>query len=162
MTSHTLQWHGLDENLKAARGMSGIEYLRAMSEGRLSGPPIGSTMDLRFETIDPGHLVFRGRPFDFHHNPLGIVHGGFAATLLDSALGCATLTLLPQGSIFTTVDLHVNFTRPISVDTGDLLATADVVNAGRKIITAFAKLEGLDGKLYAHANSTCMVLPWPE
>lgn len=162
MKSHTLQWHGLEQNLAAAREMSGIEYLRAMSDGRLPGPPIFSTMDVRFESIDPGHLVFRGRPFEFHYNPMGIVHGGFASTLLDSALGCATMTLLPKGSIFTTVDLHVNFTRPLGVETGELRAIGDVINPGRKIITSFARLEDLNGKLYAHANATCMVLPWPE
>lgn len=161
MKTHELHWHDLTGNLKAARDLSGIEYLRAMQAGRLNAPPIGSTFDLHFETIEPGRLSVRGRPHEFHYNPLGIVHGGFASTILDTALGCATMTLLPRGSIFTTVDLHVNFTRPMTVQTGEVVATAEVLNAGRKIVTSFARLEDASGKLYAHANSTCMVLPWP-
>ena len=160
--AQTITWEDPARGVSAARTMSGIEYLRAMSEGSLPAPPIASLMDMRFETIEPGHLVFRGRPFGFHYNPMGQVHGGFASTLLDSALGCATLTLLPKGMIFTTLDLHVNFVRPLSLEVGELRCTADVIHGGKRVVTSFGRVEDLSGKLYAHANSTCMVLPWPE
>lgn len=160
--THTLNWGDPWTGPKAARSMSGIEYLRAISAGTLPGPPIASTMDLQFETIERGHLVFRGRPFEFHFNPMGQVHGGFASTMLDSALGCVTMTLLPKGMVFTTLDLHVNFVRPLSLEAGELRCIADVVHGGRRIVTSFGRIEDAGGKLYAHANSTCMVMPWPE
>ena len=159
--SHTVTWNDPAAALAAARGLSGMEYVLAMRSGELPAPPIASTMALRFEDVKPGHIVFRGRAFEYHYNPMGVVHGGFASTLLDSALGFATLTLVPKGSFFTTVDLHVNFVRPIHADLGELRASADVLSPGKKIITSFARLEDENGKLYAHANSTCMVLPWP-
>ena len=93
--------------------------------------------------------------------PMGQVHGGFASTLLDSALGCATMTLLPKGMMFTTLDLHVNFVRPLSLEVGELRCIADVIHGGKRVVTSFGRVEDLSGKLYAHANSTCMVLPWP-
>lgn len=160
--TQTLNWGDPTIGPRAARTMSGIEYLRAMSSGALPGPPIASTIDMQFETIERGHLVLRGRPFGFHINPMGQVHGGFASTMLDSGLGCVTLSLLPKGMVFTTLDLHVNFVRPISLEAGELRCIADVVHGGRRIVTSFGRIEDADGKLYAHANSTCMVMPWPE
>ena len=160
--AHTLEWEDSARGLRAARTMTGIEYLRAMQDGTLPGPPIAATMDMRFEVVEPGHVVFAGRPFGFHYNPMGGVHGGFASTLLDSALGCATMTLLPKGMMFTTLDLHVNFVRPLSVEAGELRCTGDVIHGGKRIVTSFGRVEDGSGKLYAHANATCMVLPWPE
>ncbi|MDP9017671.1 MAG: PaaI family thioesterase [Candidatus Eremiobacteraeota bacterium] len=160
--SHTIRWGDPTAGPKAARNMTGIEYLRAMKDGTVPGPPIASLMDLRFEAIEPGHLVFTGRPFEFHFNPMGQVHGGFASTLLDSALGCVTMTLLPKGMIFTTLDLHVNFVRPLTLEVGELRCIGDVVHGGRRVVTSFGRIEDRGGKLYAHANSTCMVIPWPE
>ena len=141
--------------------MSGIEYIRAMHEEAVPGPPIASTMNLRFELIEPGHLILRARPFEFHYNPMGQIHGGFASTVLDSALGLVTLSTLPKGQIFTTLDLHVNFVRPLSTEVGELVCTGDVIHGGKRVITSFGKLEDGAGKLYAHATSTCMVLEWP-
>ena len=160
--SHTLTWEDPTVGPRAARTMSGIEYLRAMHSGELPGPPIASVIDLRFEVIEAGHVVLRGRPSEFHYNPMGVVHGGFAGTLLDSALGIATLSTLPQGLMFTTLDLHVNFVRALGLEAGDLRCIGDVVHGGKRIVTSFGRLEGLDGKLYAHASATCMVLPWPQ
>ena len=162
MHSQTLTWEDSARGVRAARTMSGIEYLRAMKDGVLPGPPIASLMDMHFDTIEPGHVVFRGRPFGFHYNPMGQVHGGFASTLLDSALGCATMSLLPKGMMFTTLDLHVNFVRPLSLEIGELRCIGDVIHGGKRVVTSFGRVEDAGGKLYAHANSTCMVLPWPE
>lgn len=160
--TQTLEWGDPGIGPSAAREMSGIEYIRAMHEEKVPGPPIAATMDLRFEVIEAGHLVLLARPFEFHYNPMGQIHGGFASTVLDSALGLVTLSTLPKGKIFTTLDLHVNFVRALSTEVGELVATGDVIHGGKRIITSYGKLEDRVGKLYAHATSTCMVLDWPD
>ena len=160
--SHTITWGDPFAGPGIARTMSGIEYLRAMSLGVAPAPPIASLIALAFESIDLGRVVMLGRPAEYHYNPLGIIHGGFASTLLDSALGLVTLSILPKGMMFTTLDLHVNFARPIHVDTGEMRCTGEVVHGGKRVVTSFGRLEDKNGKLYAHANATCMVLPWPD
>lgn len=160
--THTVRWDDPAPGLRAARTMSGIEYLVAMQDGTLPAPPIASLVDMRFESVERGRIVMRGSVFEYHFNPIGIVHGGFASTLLDTVLGLATLSLLPRGIIFTTLDLHVNFVRPLTLGVGELRCTGDIVHGGKRVVTSFGRLEDLNGKLYAHANSTCMVMPWPD
>ncbi|GAC1658745.1 MAG: PaaI family thioesterase [Vulcanimicrobiaceae bacterium] len=160
--THTISWDDPAVGPQQARGLTGIEYVRAMAAGTLPAPPIAALIDLRFEAIEKGHLVLRGRPSEFHLNPMGIIHGGFASTLLDSVLGLVTLTILPKGIIFTTLDLHVNFVRPLSVAVGDLLCTGDVVHGGKRVVTSFGRIEDGSAKLYAHASATCMAMPWPD
>ena len=160
--SHTLVWHDPSVGPKAARSMAGIEYLRAMRDGSLPPPAFVTHLDLQFEEVESGHVVFSALPQEFHLNPVGVVHGGFASWLLDSALGCATLSLLPAGMVFTTLDLHVNFVRAITPAAGRLRGIGDVVHGGRTVVTSFGKILDDAGKLYAHATSTCMVLPWPS
>lgn len=135
----------------------GREILDAMMSGELPYPPMNETMNMTLLEVDDGRAVFQGIPLLQHYNPLGTVHGGWFATLLDSALGCAVQTTLPAGRSYTTVELGINIVRPASHKTGPLRAVARVVHSGRQTATAEARVEDANGKLYAHATTTCFV-----
>ena len=138
--------------------MAGIDYMRAIVAGELPPSPIAVTMSLRPIEIEEGRVVFEGEPGEEHYNPIGVVHGGYAATLLDSALGCAVHTTLPAGSGYTSLGLEAKFVRPITRDTGRVLCAAEVIYRGRRQATAEAKLTAADGgKLLAHGQATLMV-----
>lgn len=157
--SRTLVWQ--DPLATAAQGatMSGLEYMTALVTGTLPPPPIAVTMRLRPVELEEGRVVFEGEPGEEHYNPIGVVHGGYAATLLDSALGCAVHTTLPVGVAYTSLGLEAKFVRPISRDTGRVLCEASVVYRGRKQATAEARLTAAaTGKLLAHGISTCILL----
>lgn len=136
---------------------TGREILEAMMSGQLPYPPMNETMNMTLLEVDAGRAVFQGIPLAQHYNPLGTVHGGWFATLLDSALGCAVQTTLPVGRSYTTAELSVNIVRPASHNTGPLRAVATVIHGGRQITTAEARIEDEMGKLYAHATTTCFV-----
>ncbi|MES1201548.1 MAG: PaaI family thioesterase [Pseudomonadota bacterium] len=138
--------------------MSGLEAMQALLRGELEGPSIGKTMGFRLIEVEDGRAVFEGEPSDRIMNPLGIVHGGFALTLLDSCTGCAAHTTLPAGVLYTTLETKGNFTRAIMPTTGTLRAEGVVVSRGRTIITAEGKITDANGKLYAHGTSTLLVL----
>jgi uncharacterized protein (TIGR00369 family) len=140
-------------------GLSGLEILRAMIEGRLPAPPICQGMTFRLTEADEGRVIFTGEPGKHLLNPLGGVHGGWALTLVDSATGCAAFSTLPPGAAYTTVETKANFVRAISHDTGLVTCTAEVLARGRQIITAEAKMTDGAGKLLAHGSSTLIVLP---
>ncbi|MGC5833718.1 PaaI family thioesterase [Ralstonia pseudosolanacearum] len=142
-------------------GKSGREILDAMMSGELPYPPMNETMNMTLLEVDNGCAVFQGIPLLQHYNPLGTVHGGWFATLLDSALGCAVQTTLPVGRSYTTAELSINMVRPASNRTGPLRAVATVVHVGRQMITAEARVEDEKGKLYAHATTTCFVFDMP-
>ena len=143
---------------EAGRTMSGVEFLRAMIEGRLPPPPIAQLLDFRLVEIDNGHAVFECVPATKHYNPIGVVHGGLAMTLLDSCMGCAVQTTLPAGVGYTTLEAKTNLVRAITSDTGALRAIGKVVHAGKRIATGEGRLVDAAGKLYAHATTTCIVL----
>ncbi len=143
----------------AAAGMSGLEFLRAIAAGDLPQPPITATMDFRLVEVAEGRAVFRGRPAEFHYNPLGTVHGGFAGTLLDSVLGCAIHTTLPAGVLYTTLEYKVSLVRPITAETGEIVAEGRVVHPGRRVATAEGRLVDEAGRLSAHGTTTCLVMP---
>lgn len=142
-------------------GKSGREILEAMMSGELPYPPMNETMNMTLLEVGNGRAVFQGIPQHQHYNPLGTVHGGWFATLLDSALGCAVQTMLPVGRSYTTAELSINIVRPASHKTGPLRAVGRVVHSGRQIATAEARVEDEKGKLYAHATTTCFVLGAP-
>ena len=143
----------------AGAAMSGIEYMRAIVAGEVPPPPIAVTMSLRPIELEEGHVVFAGEPGEEHYNPIGVVHGGYAATLLDSALGCAVHTTLPAGVAYTSLGLEVKYVRPISRDTGRVLCEASVIYRGRRQATSEAVVTAADsGKALASGTSTCMVL----
>jgi uncharacterized protein (TIGR00369 family) len=153
-----IEWD--DPMIGARRGMemSGIEYMRAITSGEIPRPPIAWSLDFVLAEVEEGRAVFTLTPSEFHYNPIGVVHGGVAATLLDSAMGCAVHSLLPPGVGYTTLELKVNFLRALTRDTGPVRAEAKVLHAGSRTALADAQLVDSRGKLLAHATSTCLIL----
>lgn len=140
--------------------MRGVEALRAMIAGDLPAPPIARVMHFRLAEADEGRVVFEGEAQADHLNPHGIVHGGWAATILDSALGCAAHSTLEPGERYTTVEMKVSYLRPIVVGrTGLMRCEAKVINRGRTLVLTDARLVDGAGKLYAHGTETCMIFP---
>ena len=138
-------------------GKTGLEVLQAMLRGELPYPPIAKTLDFSLLEVDHGRAIFQGTPKLEHYNPLGSVHGGWFATLLDSALGCAIHTMMPPGRGYTTAELGVNLVRAITTKVPRVRAEGRVLHCGRQLATAEARLVGPDGTLYAHATTTCLV-----
>lgn len=135
----------------------GLALLQAMLRGELPPPPISRTLDFMLIEVDHGRAVFQGTPGPSHLNPMGGVHGGWYATLLDSALGCAVHAALPAGKLYTTLELKVNLVRAIGRDVQRVRAEGRVIHVGGQTATADARLFGPDGRLYAHGSTTCLV-----
>jgi len=141
-----------------ARSLAGIDFLKAICEGRLPQPPIARLMGFRLVEVDSGHTVFEVQPGEQHYNPIGVVHGGLAMTLLDSAMGCAVQSQVPAGKGYTTLEAKTNLVRPITLSTGRLRAIGKVLHFGSRVATAEGRLVDAAGKLYAHSTTTCIVL----
>lgn len=141
--------------------MAGIDFLREVRAGHLPGPPINYTIDFVLDEVEPGRAVFSLTPGEEHYNPIGSVHGGIFATLLDSAAGCAVQSTLPLGMAYTSLDLTVKFLRRITVDTGTVRAIGTVVSKGRQTALAQAQLVDATDRLLAHATSSCLLFPVP-
>ncbi len=137
----------------------GLGFLRAIIDGVLPQPPISEILGFHLIEAEPGRAVFEGLPELRHYNPIGTVHGGFAATLLDSALGCAIFSTLNKGDGWTTLELKFNLVRPLTKDTGPVRAEGRIVHRGRTVATSEGDLKDGAGKLYAHATTTCMIFP---
>jgi len=150
----------LRPTLRAAE-LSGMEILEAIFAGELPAPPMGETLDFVPIRMAPGQAVFQGRPQRRHYNPLGTVHGGWFATLLDSAVGCAIHTTLPAGRGYTTLELKINLIRALTDAVPLVRAEAKVIHVGRQTGTAEGRIVGPDGKLYAHATTTCLIFDQP-
>ena len=156
--SLSLEWADPAALAAAGRKMTGLDFLRAIRDGDLPPPPIAVLMGFRLTEVEPGHVVFECTPGEQHYNPIGVVHGGLAMTLLDSAMGCCVQTRVPAGSGYTTLEAKTNLVRAITDKTGRLRAIGKVVHIGSRIATAEGRLEDASGKLYAHASTTCIVL----
>lgn len=137
--------------------MSGLDFVRAMASGELPHPPIAAVLGLRLSEVEPGRVVFSVEPGEQHYNPIGSVHGGLACTIFDSAMGCAVHTELPGGVGYTTLEIKVNFLRPIFASTGEILCEGRALHVGRTTATAEARLTDRSGRLLGHATTTCMV-----
>lgn len=143
-------------------GKTGLEMMQAMLRGELPYPPIAQTLDFQLLEVSEGRAVFQGQPGPAHFNPMGGIHGGWYATLLDSALGCAVHTMMPAGRGYTTAELGVNLVKAINpARTPRVRAEGKVIHCGRQLATAEARLFGPDGTLYAHATTTCLVFELP-
>jgi uncharacterized protein (TIGR00369 family) len=158
MRSLTVSWHDPQVLARAGRSMSGIDFLRAIRDGRLPPPPIAELLGFRLLEVEPGHAVFEALPGEQHYNPIGVVHGGLAMTLLDSAMGCSVQTHMPAGGGYTTLEAKTNLVRAVTGATGTLRAIGKVVHIGSRIATAEGRLVDAAAKLYAHATTTCIVL----
>lgn len=145
--------------LDKVRGMSGLELMTGLIEGRLPAPPISRLLSFFLVEASHGMAVFEGMPDEQMYNPLGSVHGGVAATLLDSAMGCAIHTTLKSGSGFTTLEIKVNYVRAMSDKTGKVRCEGRTINVGSRIATAEGKLSDSQGRLLAHGTTTCMIFP---
>ena len=156
--TRTVTWQDPVAAGKAARTMPGAAFLRAIAERKLPPPPIANLMGFDIVEVGEGEVVFAVQPQEFHYNPIGMVHGGLAATLLDSAMGCAVHSLLREGRAYTTLELKVNFIRALRQDTGVVKAIGKVVHLGGKVATAEGRLVDGAGKLYAHGTTTCLLL----
>ncbi len=142
-------------------GKTGVEVFNAMLAGQLPRAPIGDTLDFILVEAEPGRAVFQGSPHQRHYNPLGTVHGGWFATLLDSAVGCAVHASLPAGKGYTTAELKINIVRPLTDKVPLVRAEGKVIHLGTRMATAEGRMTGPDGKLYAHASTTCFIFDTP-
>ena len=138
--------------------MSGLEVLEAIVRGELPGAPIAETLGFGDLTVGAGWARFGMTPGERHYNPIGSVHGGVAATLLDSAMGCAVHTTLEAGVRYTTVDLAVTYVRPLTASTGPIRCEGRVIHTGSRVATAEGRITDADGRLYAHGTTTCLIL----
>lgn len=147
--------------LEQLKAVSGMEFLQAIWNGELPCAPIGHTLDFIPVEGEPGRIVFQGTPGRQHYNPIGSVHGGYFCTLLDSAVGCAVQSMLPKGMGYTTLELKVNLIRALTDKTGPVRAEGKVIQVGGRVGIAEGRITDADGKLYAHASTTCLVFPLP-
>jgi uncharacterized protein (TIGR00369 family) len=138
---------------------TGLDFLQGVIDGRHPAPPIAQTLGFALVAVEKGRAIFEGTPQHKHYNPIGVVHGGFAMTLLDSALGCAVHTTLDKGDAYTTLEIKVNLVRPLTKDTGLIRAEGRILHRGRTLGTAEGEIKDAGGKLYAHATTTCMIFP---
>jgi len=154
----TITWYDPLAAAEQGAAMAGIDHLRAMLDGVLPPPPIAAHFDLRLVSVEPGDVTFACAPDESAYNPIGLVHGGLVCTLLDSVTGCAVQSTLPPGVGYTSIEIKVNYLRPVHIDTGELRARGWVTKPGRRAAFAEGDVRGLDGKLVATASSTCLIL----
>ena len=140
-----------------AQSMSGLDFLKGWLAGRHPAPPIQSVFDFRLVEVEHGRVVFSGTPDERYFNPLGTVHGGYAATLLDSCMGCAVHSVLAAGQGYTTLEIKVNYVRALTAQTGPVFAEGRVLHAGRQAATSEGFVRDAGGKLLAHGTTTCIV-----
>lgn len=155
--TRTIRWEKPLSAARDGRALSGLEYLQKIVAGEIPAPPISMLMDFSIAELSEGRAVFVCEPAEYHYNPLGTVHGGLAATLLDSAMGCAVHTMLAAGAGYTTLEIKVNFIRPMSADTGRVRCEATVIHVGGRTATAEGRVIDEQGKLYAHGTTTCII-----
>jgi uncharacterized protein (TIGR00369 family) len=156
--SLNVTWDDPHAAFAAGKALAGIDYMKEMIAGRIAPPPIMRLMGFRLAQVGEGLAVFECEPGEQHYNPIGVVHGGLAMTLLDSAMGCCVHTRLPAGTGYTTLEAKVNLVRAITAKTGTIRATGKVIHFGGKTATAEGRLEDAAGKLLAHGTTTCIIL----
>ena len=159
--TRTVTWEDPLVSARAGATLSGIDYLRAIAQGKLPPPPIALLLGFDIAEVAEGRVVFTAETGEHQYNPIGVVHGGLAATLLDSAMGCAVHSRLPAGRGYTTLEIKVNYVRAIKRESGPLRAIGTVVHMGGKTATAEARLLDREGRLVAHGTTTCMLFATP-
>ena len=145
------------DNTEARGELTGLEYMRQLMTGEREPSGMARLMNMRLVEVEEGRAVFAAEPDERHYNGLGIAHGGLAATLLDSALGCAINTVMSAGRVFTTLEMKINYVRPMRRETGEVRCEARVLHAGGRVATAEGRIVDAGGKLYAHGTATCML-----
>ena len=158
----TVSWSDPLASFQSGSRLSGLDWLRAIMNGDLAPPPFAALMGMSLVSVGPGMAVFAAQPGEYLYNPLGVVHGALAMTLLDSAMGCAVHSTLPAGVGYTTVETKVNFVRPITAGTGRIICEGKVIHRGETIATAEGRvIAETGGKLLAHGTTTCLILRKP-
>jgi uncharacterized protein (TIGR00369 family) len=157
----TIQWADPAVLARGAEGKTGLQFLKAILEGALPPAPIGLALGFKLTHVEEGLVRFTGWPEEYQYNPMGSVHGGWSATLLDSAMGSAVMSTLDEKTAYTTMDFTVHLVRPLTKDSGPVVAEGRVLHRGSRAATAEARLTGPDGKLVAHATTTCLIMPRP-
>lgn len=154
-----IKWE--DPRIAAKQGsqMRGLDYLQAITAGKIAPPPIMYLTGIIFAEVNEGEVILTMEPNESHYNPIGTVHGGIIATICDSAASCAVHTVLPLGMAYTTLELKTNYVRPVMMKTGMMHCVGTVIHSGRRVATSEARLMDMEGKLYAHAIATCMIFP---
>ncbi|HSW19388.1 MAG TPA: PaaI family thioesterase [Ramlibacter sp.] len=148
--------------LEQVAGLTGLEILQTMLRGELPYPPMARTLSFQIIEVEAGRAVFQGQPGPDHLNPMGTIHGGWYATLLDSAMGCAVMSMVPAGRSYATAELSVNLVRAIGAKAPRVRAEAKILHCGRQLATAEGRLYGPDGTLYAHGTTTCLIFENPS
>jgi uncharacterized protein (TIGR00369 family) len=158
MRHREVSWEDPMVGAALALDLSGLDYLRAIADGRIPPPPIAVLIGMGIVQVERGRVTFSLEVGEHLYNPIGSVHGGIFATLLDSAMGCAVHSTLDPGQAYTTLTLSVNLVKALTLSTPSVLATGQVVSAGRRVVTASGQITGPDGTLYAHATTTCLAV----
>lgn len=162
MPERTYEWHEPAPRAFATSDADGVTLMRRLIAGELPEPPIAATLGFRLAEVDVGRAVFVGDAALWHYNPIGSVHGGVLATLLDSATGCAVHTRLPVGMAYTSLDISARFLRRVTADSGTLTCVGEVVTMGRRTALAEARLTDAEGRLLAHGTSNCLLFSTTE
>ena len=149
-------------HVEARRVMSGLEFFKKMLAGEMPPPPMIDLLGIRLAEVEAGHVVFTAQCEERFYNGTGVAHGGFAATILDTALGCAINSAMPAGRRFTTLELKINLTRPLTHAAGLLRCEARVVHVGGRTATSEGRIVDSRGKLYAHGTTTCIIVDLPR
>jgi uncharacterized protein (TIGR00369 family) len=145
--------------LEQVRALDGLDLFKGLMEGRFPAPPIAKVLGFQVAEVERGRVVFTYTPVFDHYNPLGTAHGGVAATLLDSVMGCCVHTTLKAGIGYTTVEIKVNYVRAMTDETGPVRVEGKVINVGSRIATAEGRLHDKEGRLLAHGTTTCLIFP---
>jgi len=145
-----------------AKGISGYELIKGIIDGVFPVPPMAKALNFSLNEVEPGRAVFIGNPAFDYYNPLGSVHGGLAATLLDSCMACAVHSMLPAGVGYTTLEIKISFIRPMLENTGPVRAEGKVISVGKRVGTAEGRIIDAENRLYAHGTTTCLIFPLSE
>jgi uncharacterized protein (TIGR00369 family) len=161
LRTHTFSWRDHRLTMAQARAVSGREYLEAMRAGTIAPPPFVALLGLRLEEVGDGRVVFTFTPQEYLYNGIGLIHGGVTATVFDTAVGCACLSIIQKEKIAVTIDLHVRYFKPLTMASGTVRCEGIVLNAGRTTISAEARLFDATGRLCGHATSTLALVDAP-
>lgn len=156
--SRTFSWEDPAEMVRVGKTLSGLDYLLAIQRGEVPPPPIAALLGMDLREVSAGRVVFALQPAEYHYNPIGSVHGGVAATLLDSAMGCVVQSMLQAGQWYTTLEIKVNYLRALTEHTGMVYCEGKIIHLGGRTATAEGRITDEAGKLYAHGTTTCIVL----
>jgi len=156
--TRTVTWEDPLPTAAEGRKMAGADYLRAIADGTFPPPPIAALLGFELGEVGQGWAAFEFEPGEHHYNPIGVVHGGLAGLIADSAMGCAVHSTLPAGAGYTTLEFKVNLVRPITMETGRVRVVGEVVHRGKRVATAEARVQDADGRILAHATTTCLIV----